>query len=48
MCVKNIKYNHDEIQKHIKMVYHTRNEKYKAAAVKAMQQSEGSGSRTAA
>lgn len=47
VCEK-YKYNHDEIQKHIKMVYHTRNEKYKAAAGKAMQQSGGSGSRDAA
>ena len=47
VCEK-YKYNHDEMQKHIKMVYHTRNEKYKAAAGKAMQQNEGSGSRDAA
>ena len=47
VCEK-YKYNHDEMQKHIKIVYHTRNEKYKAAAGKAMQQSEGSGSRDAA
>lgn len=47
VCEK-YKYNHDEMQKHIKMVYHARNEKYKAAAGKAMQQSEGSGSRDAA
>lgn len=46
VCEK-YKYNHDEMQKHIKMVYHARNEKYKAAG-KAMQQSEGSGSRDAA
>ena len=47
VCEK-YKYNHDEMQKHIKIVYHTRNEKYKAAAGKAMQQSEGFGSRDAA
>lgn len=47
VCEK-YKYNHDEMQKHIKMVYHARNEKYKAAAGKAVQQSEGSGSRDAA
>ena len=47
VCEK-YKYNHDEMQKHIKMVYHARNEKYKAAAGKAMQQSEGAGSRDAA
>ena len=35
VCEK-YKYNHDEMQKHIKMVYHTRNEKYKAAAGEAM------------
>lgn len=46
VCEK-YKYNHDEMQKHIKMVYHVRNEKYKAAG-KAVQQSEGSGSRDAA
>lgn len=46
VCEK-YKYNHDEMQKHIKMMYHARNEKYKAAG-KAMQQSEGSGSRDAA
>ena len=37
----------DVCEKHIKMVYHVRNEKYKAAG-KAVQQSEGSGSRDAA
>ena len=47
VCEK-YKYNHDEMQKHIKMIYHARNEKYKAAAGKAMQQSEGAGSRDAA
>ena len=47
VCEK-YKYNHDEMQKHIKMVYHARNEKYKAAAGKAVQQSEDSGSRDAA
>ena len=47
VCEK-YKYNHDEMQKHIKMVFHARNEKYKAAAGKAMQQSEGAGSRDAA
>ena len=47
VCEK-YKYNHDEMQKHIKMVYHTRNEKYKAAAGKAMQLSEDSGSRDVA
>lgn len=46
VCEK-YKYNHDEMQKHIKMVYHARNEKYKAAG-EAMQQNEGSGSRDAA
>ncbi|WP_368370555.1 zinc ribbon domain-containing protein [Ruminococcus sp. RTP21484sp1_RTP31023st1_H8_RTP31023_210422] len=46
VCEK-YKYNHDEMQKHIKMVYHARNEKYKAAG-EAMQQNDGSGSRDAA
>lgn len=46
VCEK-YKYNHDEMQKHIKMVYHARNEKYKAAGA-AMQQNDGSGSRDAA
>ena len=46
VCEK-YKYNHDEMQKHIKMVYHARNKKYKAAG-KAVQQSEDSGSRDAA
>ena len=46
VCEK-YKYNHDEMQKHIKMVYYARNEKYKAAG-EAVQQSEGSGSRDAA
>lgn len=41
------KYNHDEMQKHIKMVFHARNEKYKAAG-KAMQKNEDSDSRDAA
>ena len=47
VCEK-YKYNHGEMQKYIKIVYHTRNEKYKAAAGKAMRKSEGSGSRDAA
>ena len=47
MCEK-YKYNHDEMQKHIKMVFHARNEKYKAAAGKAMQKNEDSDSRDAA
>ena len=47
VCEK-YKYNHDEMQKHIKMVFHARNEKYKAAAGKAMQKNEDSDSRDAA
>ena len=47
VCEK-YKYNHDEMQKHIKMVYHARNKKYKAAAGKAVQQNEGFDSRDAA
>ena len=47
VCEK-YKYNHDEMQKHIRMVYHSRNKKYKAAAGEAIQQSESSGSRNAA
>lgn len=47
VCEK-YKYNHDEMQKHIKMVYRARNEKYKAAAGKAMQKNEDSDSRNAA
>lgn len=47
VCEK-YKYNHDEMQKHIKMVYRARNKKYKAAAGEAIQQSESSGSRNAA
>ena len=46
VCEK-YKYNHDEMQKHIKMVFHARNEKYKAAG-KAMQKNEDSDSRDAA
>lgn len=47
VCEK-YKYNHDEMQKHIKMVFHARNEKYKAAAGKAMQKNEDSDARDAA
>lgn len=47
VCEK-YKYNHDEMQKYIKMVYHARNEKYKAAAGETMQKSEDFGSRDAA
>ena len=36
VCEK-YKYNHDEMQKHIRMVYHSRNKKYKAAAGEAIQ-----------
>ena len=35
ICEK-YKYKHDEMQKHIKMVYHARNEKYKAVATEVM------------
>ena len=43
VCEK-YKYNHDNMQKHIRMIYQARNEKYNTAAGEVMQKSENLGS----
>ena len=47
ICEK-YKYKHSELQKNLKILYHSRNEKYKAAVSEAIPQSENSGSCSAA